>query len=46
MSSVLTDIKFNLVLVMSDQSFVLSDQDGVLVGDLSLQEKKNIFAAQ
>ena len=29
---------------MSDQSFVLSDQDGVLVGDLSLQEKK-IFAA-
>ena len=28
-----------------DQSFVLSDQDGVLVGDLSLQEKKNIFAA-
>ena len=46
MSSVLTDIKFKVVLVMSGQSFVSSDQDGVLVGDLSLQEEKNIFAAQ
>ena len=44
LASVLTDIKFNLFLVMSDQNFVLSDQDGVLGGQLSFQEKK-IFAA-
>ena len=44
LASVLTDIKFNLFLVMSDQNFVLSDQDGVLRGQLSFQEKK-IFAA-
>ena len=42
MSSVLPDIKFNLFLVMSSQNFVLSDQDGVLVGHMSFQEKKII----
>ena len=40
MSSVSPDIKFNLFLVMSNQNFVLSDQDGVLVGHISFQEKK------
>ena len=35
--SVLPDIKINLFLVMSNQYFVFSDQDGVL----SFQEKKN-----
>ena len=37
-----TAIKFTLLLVMSDQNFVLSDQDGVLVGHTVLsREKKN-----
>ena len=31
-----------LFLVMSDQNFVLSDQDGVLVGHMSFQEKNII----
>ena len=39
MSSILPPIKFNHFLVMSNQNFVLSDQDGVLVGHLSFQEK-------
>ena len=30
---------------MSDHNFVLSDQDGVLVGHMSFQVKKIIFAA-
>ena len=30
MSSVLPDVKFNLFWVMSNQNFVLLDQDGVL----------------
>ena len=42
MSSVSPHIKFNLFLVMSNQNFVLSDQDGVLVGHLSFQEKNII----
>ena len=42
MSSVLPAIKFDLFLVMSNQKFVLSNQDGVLVGHMSFQEKKII----
>ena len=42
MSSILPDIKFNHFLVMSNQNFVLSDQDGVLVGHLSFLKKKII----
>ena len=30
-------------MVMSNQNFVLSDQDGVLVGQMSFQEKNNYF---
>ena len=46
MSSVPPDIKFNLCLVMSNQNFVLSDQDGVLVGHMSIQEKNIIIATR
>ena len=38
-----TDIKFTLLLVMSDQNFVLSDQDGVLVGHTVLSREKKII---
>ena len=39
-----TDIKFTLLLVMSNQNFVLSNQDGVLVWhNMSFQEKKNFL---
>ena len=30
-------------MAMSNQNFVLSDQDGVLVGQMSFQEKNNYF---
>ena len=40
-----TDIKFTLLLVMSDQNFVLSDQDGVLVGHTVLSREKKLFTA-
>jgi len=41
-SVIFKEIKFNLLfLVMSDHNFVLSDQDGVLVGHMSYQLKKN-----
>ena len=39
-----TDIKFTLLLVVSNQNFVLSDQDGVLVGHISFQEIKILTA--
>ena len=39
-----TDIKFILILVMSNQNFVLSNQDGVLVGHIFVQEKKIIYS--
>ena len=41
------DIKFNLFLVMSDQTFVLSDQDGVLCfsGTYVLSRDIKLFAA-
>ena len=45
MSSILPDIKFNLFLVMSNQNFVLSDQDGVLVGHYCPFKRKKLFAA-
>ena len=40
-----TDIKFTLLSVMSDQNFVLSDQDGVLVGHNVLSREKKLFTA-
>ena len=40
-----TAIKFTLLLVMSDQNFVLSDQDGVLVGHTVLSREKKLFTA-
>ena len=41
------DIKFNLLLVMSDQTFVFSDQDGVLCfsGTYVLSRDIKLFAA-
>ena len=33
-----------LLLVMSNQNFVLSNQEGVLVGHISFQEKQNSYS--
>ena len=40
-----TDIKVTLLLVMSNQNFVLSDQDGVLVGHNVFSREKKLFTA-
>ena len=37
--------KNNLFSVMSDQNFVFFDQDGVLVGNMSFQEKKIVCSS-